>query len=244
MLKKIQAIVKLKRLIYDSVFQNATHGTIKIADNEVLLDTNGVVKIITITYSGHIYIYNKLPDGYSIRVNENIIRIINLIGRNLSESGLLFNFDGDINITKAKVITFNGNRFSLNKEDVNKLSLIDQSKTNLEDDTLLILDEKDTNINPRYNKTMIDDDTIRGLYTNKKFRNGYSGYYNYNPSKKIFSTGKQVTNESVPIGNKVAFAKKVLQRQIKEQTQVSVQKITTKKPIQKIKKEPIKRSKY
>ena len=243
MLNKIQAIVKLKRLIFDSVFQNATHGTIKVADNEVLLDTNGSIKMITIQYSGNIYIYNKLPDGYSITANKKTIRIINLVGRNLPESGLLFNFDGDINITKAKAITFNGNRFSLNKEDVNKLSLIDQSKTNLEDDTLLILDEEDTNINPRYNKTMIDDDTIRGSYTNKQFKNGYSGYYNYSPSRKSFATGRELTNNSTAIGNKTGFAKNIMKKQI-TQPVITTQKAPEVKPLKTKKKEPIKRSKY
>tara|TARA_R100000700_G_C3150395_1_gene129258 strand:- start:361 stop:1089 length:729 start_codon:yes stop_codon:yes gene_type:complete len=242
MLKKTKALAQLNRLIYSSAIEESSSGTINITDNSVLLDMVGAFKVLKIVYKGNIFIYNKLPEGYSIRVNDNVIRIVNLLGRNLPNDKIIFNFDGNMNIYKAEVKTFNANKFLLDIENINELRLVDKSKTKVEDDTLLIIDEPASE-EVLIRRSQVDDDTIRGLYTDKQFKNGYSGYYNYSPSRKSFATGRELTNNSTAIGNKTGFAKNIIKKQ-KIQPVITTQKTPEVKPLKTKKKEPIKRSKY
>ena len=242
MLKKTKALAQLNRLIYSSAIEESSSGTINITDNSVLLDMVGAFKVLKIVYRGNIFIYNKLPEGYSIRVNDNVIRIVNLLGRNLPNDKIIFNFDGNMSVYKAEVKTFNANKFLLDIENIDELRLVDKSKTNLEDDTLLIIDEP-VSEEVLIRRSQVDDDTIRGLYTDKQFKNGYSGYYNYSPSRKSFATGRELTNNSTAIGNKTGFAKNIIKKQ-KIQPVITTQKTPEVKPLKTKKKEPIKRSKY
>ena len=105
MLKKTKALAQLNRLIYSSAIEESSSGTINITDNSVLLDMVGAFKVLKIVYRGNIFIYNKLPEGYSIRVNDNVIRIVNLLGRNLPNDTIIFNFDGNMSIYKEEVKT-------------------------------------------------------------------------------------------------------------------------------------------
>ena len=138
--------------------------------------------------------------------------------------------------------SFNANKFLLDIENIDELRLVDKSKTNVEDDTLLIIDEP-VSEELLIRKSQVDDDTIRGLYTDKQFKNGYSGYYNYSPSRKSFATGRELTNNSTAIGNKTGFAKDIIKKQ-KIQPVITTQKTPEVKPLKVKKKEPIKRSKY
>ena len=147
-----------------------------------------------------------------------------------------------MNIYKAEVKTFNANKFLLDIENINELRLVDKSKTKVEDDTLLIIDEPASE-EVLIRRSQVDDDTIRGLYTDKQFKNGYSGYYNYSPSRKSFATGRELTNNSTAIGNKTGFAKNIIKKQ-KIQPVITTQKTPEVKPLKTKKKEPIKRSKY
>ena len=247
MLKKTKNLIKLNRTLYSAARQEATGGIIKISDNVVVLDVNGSFKTLTIKYGGKVFVYNKLSNGHAIRVSNNIIRIVNFLGRNLFNDKVIFEFDGTFDVYKAEIKTFNNNIFLLDIENTSKTLAVNQSKTNLEDDTLLILDEEDQD-SAFITKSRVDDDTIRGLHTSKQFKNGYSGYYNYSPSQKIFSTGKSRTTSSIPIGNKEQFSKiqaKTIDR-IKREAQSPVDKIKTPEVnIKSIKrKERIKKGKY
>ena len=160
----------------------------------------------------------------------------------------LFNFDGVFSITQAKIYNFSGFRFNIDISDLNRLELIQNNKTKVEDSTLLIEDFEEASL--EITKSIIDDSSIRGLQTKSAFKNGYSGYYNYNPTTNVFATGKQITNESVPIGkNKTAFAKNIIKKQnIKIRTSGAIYKkpsvIKLKRDQKLLKKKDIKRGKY
>ena len=247
MLEKIKSLINLNRSLYFGGLQEATGGTIKISDNVVVLDINGSFKTLTMKYSGKVFVYNKLSNGHSIRVSNNIIRIVNFLGRNLFNDKVIFEFDGTFDIYKAEIKTFNNNRFLLDIENTSKTLAVNQSKTNVEDDSLLILDEENQP-STSITKSRVDDDTIKGLYTNKQFKNGYLGYYNYSPSQKIFTTGKSRTASSIPIGNKQQFSKiqaKPIDK-IKREIQSPINKIKAPEKNMKLikRKERIKRGKY
>ena len=58
----------------------------------------------------------------------------------------------------------------------------------------------------------IDDDSVKGLYTTKPFKDGYTGYYNYFPSEGVYMSGKKPTNESKPLSKRLK--KELLKREV------------------------------
>ena len=215
--KKIKALIQLNRLIYNSAFENPTHGEINIVSNEVKFVKSGIFKSLKIFYKGRVFIKNQLPDGYGIRVTGRVIYIYNLLGRDLNDD-LLFTFLGELEIIRAEARTFSGYRFVLSVTDENLYELIGKSKTNVEDDTILLFPrETSEKESDSITKSEVDDDSIKGLYTDKPIKNGYTGYYNYHPKEKIYMTGKKLTNESKPIlDSKLSVKSPTIQKAIKK----------------------------
>ena len=102
---------------------------------------------------------------------------------------MIFEFDGTFDVYKAEIKTFNNNIFLLDIENTSKTLAVNQSKTNLEDDTLLILDEEDQD-SAFITKSRVDDDTIRGLHTSKQFKNVIQGIIIIVLVKRFFLQGK------------------------------------------------------
>ena len=249
MLKSIKNLSNFNKIIYSAAIAEVSQASLDLTDNTLSLDSNGTFKMLIIKFKGSVLIYNKLPNGYSIRLHKNTIRITNLLGRSLRPDNKLFDFDGSFSIVGVKLINFSGFTFDIEVNDINKLKLINNSKTNLEDSTLLFVEsyeEESLNVV----KSKIDDDSIKGLQTKSAFKNGYTGYYNYSPSKNVFATGKQITNQSTPIGkNKVEFAKNIIKKQnIKIKTSGAIYKepsdVKLKRDKKLLKTKEIKRGKY
>ena len=196
---KRQKIKKIKTLLFDALIESPTSASLDIVDNDIILNTQGIVNTIFIRYEGYIGISNSLPQGYSIKLNKNIIKIRNIGYRTLYNDGLLFSAIGDFEIRSCHIRCFNGNKFYATVTDVDKDQLIGRSDTKLEDDTLIIEPSFAPEKSPPF-KSYIDDDTVLGLYTSKPiFEDGYTGYYNYSPKNKVFLTGKTPTSDSLPL---------------------------------------------
>ena len=215
--ERTKSLIQLNRLIYNSAFENPTHGEINIVSNEVKFIKSGIFKSLKIFYKGRVFIKNQLPDGYGIRVTGRVIYIYNLLGRDLNDD-LLFTFLGELEIIRAEARTFSGYRFVLSVTDENLYELIGKSKTNVEDDTILLFPrETSEKESDSITKSEVDDDSIKGLYTDKPIKNGYTGYYNYHPKEKIYMTGKKLTNESKPIlDSKLSVKSPTIQKAIKK----------------------------
>ena len=195
---KRQYLKKLNKLLLDALIDSPTSGSLDILDNGVRLNAKGLVKSILIKYEGVIGINNNLPDGYSIKLNKNTIKIRNIYGRGLLDDGLIFNAEGKFEIKSCNIVCFNGDKFKTSINDVDKEQLIGESNTNFEDDTLIIepsFEEEKVTLSRSY----IDDDTIIGLYTTIPFEDGYTGYYNYHPREKVSLSGKIPDAYSVPL---------------------------------------------
>ena len=198
-LKQIRALSALTTFLYQGGTPAPTDGNLKITDDSVELDINGNFRRLHIYFTGSIYIYNKLPDGFSIKMTDSVIIITNILLKNLHNNNIIFKYNGSFEISRAHIVTIGGETINLEIEDINKLELINDSKTNLEDETLLLLEEsavRDIIIT----KKGIDNDSIRGLYAHKPLADGYTGYYNYHPKENIYMTGKTLTNQSKPVG--------------------------------------------
>jgi len=202
-LKQKRLLGQLSGAIYRAAIPEPTKGTIEITDGDVLLDINGGFRGLNIFYVGKFYINNRLPNGYGIKLTKGVISITNLLGKNLPNDNILFAFSGDLKILKAELTTFSGKKIRLANINNNLLELVQYSKTNVEDSTLLFLEEED-NLDvlngSSYTISGIDDDSIKGLYTTTPFADGYTGYYNFHPTEKVYMTGERLTNQSVPIG--------------------------------------------
>ena len=203
---KRQKLIKLNNLIFNSLVESPTSASLDIIDNDVILKTQGVVRIIVMKYRGLIGIHNNLPEGYSIKLNKNTIRIRNINMRRLLDDGLLFRTSGDFEITSCKIYCFNGSRFKATITNIDKDQLIGRSDTKLEDDTLVIQPSSGFT-KQRLKRSYIDDDTVVGLYTSTPFKDGYTGYYNYHPKEKVYMSGKRLTGESKPVGKSIRLLK-------------------------------------
>ena len=210
-LRQRRAFAKLNSLIYKAITTEPTQANFQCIDSDATLDINGDFSMLQIKFTGNIYIYNKLPDGFGISVNKDTIIIRNILNRKI-DNGLLFQFSGSFSPKRVHVSTFTGNNIVANVFNKNEMEIIDTSKTNLEDDTLILNEpvEPPFDLKTSTSKNFIDDDTIYGLYTSTPI-NGYTGYYNYHPRERIYMTGKRLTNESKPINTGVNKTPKKMQ---------------------------------
>ena len=200
-LRQKRQLAQIAASIYEAGTTIPTSGKIELTENELLLDANGKFRSLDIKYIGNVYIINNLPDGYGIKVVNNTVKIRNLLGRNIANDNVLFNFIGDFTPLSADLVTFRSNKFRLSIVNNNIAELIDNSKTNIEDNTLLFLEEGESEfVKEPPIANGINDDSIKGLYASKPFADGYVGYYNFHPTEKVYMTGKRLTNQSVPIG--------------------------------------------
>ena len=205
-LKKTRALSKLISFMYTANIPEATEGTLKIGRSNLELDINGGFRRLSIFFNGAIYIYNNLPDGYGIKMNDSSITITNFLLKNLKNNKVLFDYDGDLEVLKANIITIGGKQINLKIDNVNVAEFIDNSKTNFEDNSLLFLEEL-TPLDVMPIKKGIGDDSVRGLFAHKPLADGYTGDYNYHPKESVYMTGKTITPQSQPIGKPVSSFK-------------------------------------
>ena len=199
-------LVKLTKSIYANALKDPSEANLQCIDNLVTFDCEGAFKILLIKFTGNIYIYNKLPNGYQISLGKDKIIITNRLGRLLKDN-ILFEFSGTFDPVNAIVYTFGSNIFSANIFNKNKLDIISQSKTNIEDETLIFLEDDDFSRNDQMSRgsysNKIDDDSVKGLYTTTPFEDGHTGYYTYFPKEKVYMSGKTLNNESKPISRNI-----------------------------------------
>ena len=112
-LKKRRLISKLVSFTNESNIGLFTGGSLKITDNEVVLMGNSSFRRLSIYFTGNIYIYNNLPDGYSIKMTDSLISISNLLLKNLKNNNILFSYDGDFEISRAYIMTLSGKKLKL-----------------------------------------------------------------------------------------------------------------------------------
>mgnify|MGYP003135217141 FL=1 len=204
-------VSKLINSVFRAGIPEATQGTIRINDGNIELEINGVFRNLSFSYNGSIFVYNNLPDGYSFKMTNSIISINNFLFKKLKNDNILFKYDGSLEISRAVAYSLNQKPIQLKIEDKTKAELINNSKTNFEDNTLLIFEDIENTDKITIRKG-IDDSSIKGLTAHKPLPGGYTGDYNYNPKQKIFMTGSRITKQSKPIGKPASFFKSAKNR--------------------------------
>tara|TARA_Y100001963_G_C6737470_1_gene427120 strand:+ start:591 stop:1397 length:807 start_codon:yes stop_codon:yes gene_type:complete len=234
-LNQIKILAKLKTMIYSATTIEPTTANIQSIDNDVTLDINGDFMSMVIKYTGIVNIYNKLPDGFSISLNQDTIIIRNILNRKI-QGNLLFKFSGEFLIKSAVITTYTNKTLVANTFNKNELELLESSKTNVEDDTIIFTEavEPDFDLRVGNSKSTIDDDTIYGLYTDKAI-NGYTGYYHYHPKEKIYMSGKRLSAQSVPITSDINKTEKKRALLKKVYNKLVIKTKANKRPTAKIK---------
>ena len=234
-LRQIKALSKLKTIIYSATTTEPTSANIESIDNDVTLDINGHFMSMAIKYTGIVNIYNKLPDGFSMTLNQDTIMIRNILNRRI-EGDVIFKFSGQFLMKSAVITTYTNNTLVANVSNKNELELLESSKTNVEDDTIIFTEAVEPVFDSRVgnSKSTIDDNTIYGLYTDKPI-NGYTGYYHYHPKEKIYMSGKRLSAQSVPITSDINKTEKKKALLKKVYNKLVIKTKANKRPTDKIK---------
>ena len=234
-LRQIKVLAKLKTMIYSATTIEPTSANIQSIDSDVTLEINGDFMSMVIKYTGIVNIYNKLPDGFSISINQDTIRIRNMLNRKI-QGNLLFKFSGEFLMKSAVITTYTNKTLVANVFNKNELELLESSKTNLEDDTIIFTEAVEPVFDLRLgnSKSSIDDDTIYGLYTDTPI-NGYTGYYHYHPKENIYMSGKRLTVQSKPITSGINKTEKKRALLKKVYNKLTIKTKANKRPTSKIK---------
>ena len=113
-LKKRRALSRLNHILRNASIPEATGGKLEITDDEVLLDINGSFRRLVIYFSGNLFIYNNLPDGFSIKMTNNTIAITNLLHKNIRQDKVLFRFSGIFSPYRVYIKNISWKKINLN----------------------------------------------------------------------------------------------------------------------------------
>lgn len=206
---KLAKVSKAYKAIYKVMFESPTHGNLTLLEDEVSLNSTGVFQKLEIKFYGSVFINNKLPEGYSIKIFNNKIVIRNLLGRKINTNNVLFKISGDFEPVSARLKTFSGDFIELEILNKEKESSLNVSNTKFEDNTTVIRDLPKPTIAGvrRFPDNNIDDNTIRGLNTTKPI-NGYTGKIHYHPKEKVYLSGDRLSLNSKILNKSIIENKK------------------------------------
>ena len=202
MASRLKKLYKLKKLLFSSIFPKCSYGKLIVQDTECRLETDGIIKAIYIKNSDRIDIKNNLPDGYGISFLGNTIFIKNLGGKRIRNDNVLFRFSGFLRPKLVRIVSWDASSIIAEIDNKNNLTSMGTDETKFEDSTLIIgQDYSATRLNTSVKKNYIDDNIIKGLFSNRALPNGHQGYYHYYPNEDAYMTGKRPNNLSTPIFN-------------------------------------------
>ena len=178
------SIVKLNKALKKinnkskSIRTICTKAELLVSEDTIRLKTNGVPFIVSIAYSG-VGLFSSLMPLY-IKVIEGNGKIIinNLFKKNIQER-LLF-YSGNPEIISCVITSQDGSKLSATINDIKKINLLNNSETNLEDDTLILFEE------PKQQKAKLSSS---GLAPKKISRSSF------NSQGKVQKVGKKEIEE-------------------------------------------------
>lgn len=141
----------------------STNSTLSILDNTIEFKINGKPSNILINYTGAGIFESKMPINIKVKISKTSILIVNIFKQQIPE--IMFNYSGDINITSCQVMNFDGSKIEATINNNQNEQLFNKSKTNMEDDSLILYEEtkvksktpfKSGSIKPVINKSLIN----------------------------------------------------------------------------------------
>ena len=129
----------MKKINKRKNIRNVSHATIYTEDGGVFLNVNGKPFSIEIFYNVTIYLESNLGAYFRVIYKGSKFTIINSFNRTFPEK--LFSYEGTFDIKSCQVMSYNGGLLKASIENNDNDLLIQNQKTNAEDDTLIIREE-------------------------------------------------------------------------------------------------------
>ena len=118
---------------------SVTSGKIEYDGYRLILKINGIPSSVIIQYTGVVYFNSAMSPLINVRFNKNAIYIFNFFRKPFPE--MIFDYSGDLKITNCRIMSFDQSFFSPTIEDKIGEDKAEESKTNLEDDDMILFGE-------------------------------------------------------------------------------------------------------
>ena len=145
---------------------------ISVGDSEIELNIPGVPSVIEITYSGICNIGNQIPITCKFHLSKNKIIIINVFRINFPS--VLFLYSGKIVIEDCEILTFKGDKFKATINNNQLQESIQGQRTKAEDDTMIIVDDYETEIKTPFKRGSRTHSIISTIQETKNKISGFS----------------------------------------------------------------------
>ena len=118
--------------------KEVTNGTIRILDNEIELDVDGMPSSILIHFKGAVTFEKKYKSHFKTHLGKNVLLINNLFKKKFPK--IILKYYGDLEIISCNIINIGGNSVDVVVQNKNLQNKINYQDTNLEDDSLVLID--------------------------------------------------------------------------------------------------------
>ena len=163
MIKIYETLKRIKENKFKDI-QTPTHSTLFLSDNDIELEINGIPSSILISFSGTGSFLKKMPIDIKVKIGKGTILISNTFLKEIPR--LLFSYLGNIKVYDCQIMNFDTSKIRAEVKNNQIEDIISQSKTNMEDDTLIIREDVEIVnkkmpssglINPILDKSIFDD---------------------------------------------------------------------------------------
>lgn len=138
MIKIYETLKRIKENKFKDI-QTPTHSTLFLSDNDIELEINGIPSSILISFSGTGSFLKKMPIDIKVKIGKGTILISNTFLKEIPR--LLFSYLGNIKVYDCQIMNFDTSKIRAEVKNNQIEDIISQSKTNMEDDTLILYDE-------------------------------------------------------------------------------------------------------
>lgn len=209
--KALKKINNKKNLIRET----CTSAELFISKNTIELRTNGMPLIVSIAHSGNGLFSSSMPVYIKLVEGNGKLIINNVFKKEMPEK--ILSFFGNPSISACVIFSQDGSKIKATINNMSKLSLIGSSKTNLEDENLILFEE------PRERKIPIPISGISRKLISKSSFNSQGKVQKYG-KREIEDISSLITELASPSVKKTRL------------TRYSARKPVAKAPIKKVKK--------
>ena len=187
--------------------KTSTSSILYIVDNTIEFEINGTPSNILITYSGAGNFMSKMPIDIKVKIGKSTILISNVFKKDIPK--VILEYSGNITINSCQVMNFDGSKIRSIINNSQNEQLLDKSKTNMEDDTLILYDEPKTKISRSSSNSKLIKPRIKPNAINK-----FGKIQKYGKSE--IETISNIIKQRVPAKQKQAFAVKEIAKPQRE----------------------------
>ena len=140
MIKKILNRLKTIKNTENSNIPPVTHANINILDNKIELDVNGVPSSILFQYTGAVWFSSEMSPLIKVRLSKSTMLITNFFKQQIPT--VAFSYSGGLKVISCTIMNFDYTSILPTINNKQQERVLNESKTNLEDDDLILHYEK------------------------------------------------------------------------------------------------------